>query len=587
MKIKTKLFILCTVLAIIPASVVLILFYEMAEEVTSNIFKDLVSEYNQQLLNSFNNAISEQTNDLNTLVRHIVDKNSDFTTSHVFADLVEFRNREKIFESVEIINDQFIVLNHSSRPYIGEKSTASTQLQKIPSSIEHRVELYRNQELNKTVLRFIVPFKKNKHNYFIVAQIPSDRIKSILALTQKPIGGFINPKITIKSIGGITTFSSANTSDLPNFNAEIKSLSDHESKYLDLENEGHFLFSRLGSWIAISQVYEHEIHLPIHQLRDRLLWGMVLFYIAVFVFIHYLMTFLLRPLHSIIKEMAHTKEGRFKPVTYEGFINDEFYELISVFNNMQSQLQTRIVNLTQTSKLAALGEMAAGIAHEINNPLQVIYGTITAIGTRIKKSNLDESTKTEILKLESRIQTTIQRIAKIIQGLKYYSRDGEKTPARTEQIQKIIETTLDFCQERFRKHDLEVRINLANHSFYIDCIYSQISQIILNLLNNAFDVMTDTNGKWVSIEIREQNENILIEVQNDGPKIQEAIAAKVFQPFFTTKDPSKGTGLGLSVSLGIAHQHGGELFIDNTKEHTCFVLQLPKSQQHKSKTLAA
>jgi signal transduction histidine kinase len=587
MKIKTKLFILCGVLAIIPSLIVLFSFYEMAEEVTSNIFKDLLFEYNQQLLNSFDRTISEKELDLQDFVKHLSKSPYRLSEETIYNDLVELRNRQKIFESVEIVTDQFIVVNHSSRAHIGERSKAFRQFQKVKIDKNPLVELVRIEELNKTVLRIILHFNKNKVDFYILAQIPSDRIKGFLALSQKPIGGHINPEIIIKSIEGLTTFSSSSILGWPKLNLDFKSISNQESKTIDLGSEGHLLISRLDNWIAISHVNEDEVHLPIHQLRNTLLYALVAFYILVFIILHYLMNFLLKPIVSIMHEMSHMKEGQFRPVKYDGLVNDEFSELVSVFNNMQDQLQKRIVNLTQTSKLAALGEMAAGIAHEINNPLQVIYGSISSIGLKIKNSNVDEKTKNEISKLESRVQNTIQRIAKIIQGLKFYSRDNDEDSVKLEQIQKIIESTLDFCQERFKKYDIEIRVNLSSNSISCHCIYSQISQIILNLLNNAFDAVTTAHGRWVSIDLREDDQNIFIEIQNDGPKITDEIAAKAFLPFFTTKDTNKGTGLGLSVSLGIAEKHGGKLLIDKTKPHTTFILYLPKNQPQKSNSTAA
>jgi signal transduction histidine kinase len=226
-----------------------------------------------------------------------------------------------------------------------------------------------------------------------------------------------------------------------------------------------------------------------------------------------------------------------------------------------------------SAKLAAIGEMAAGIAHEINNPLAIISGKAYGLRRRLKHEKLSESVR--IFDDLTKIEDTTSRISKIIQGLRSFSRDAENDPLTAVSANSLISQTLDLCQSRFAGRGVELKVLRPTVDFSFLAQDVQLSQVLLNLLNNSFDAVCDTAGSWIEIKASESNGQVEFRVTDSGLGIDELTRSRMFNPFFTTKEVGKGTGLGLSVSLGIAAKHNGTLIYDELSKHTSFVLRLP------------
>lgn len=229
------------------------------------------------------------------------------------------------------------------------------------------------------------------------------------------------------------------------------------------------------------------------------------------------------------------------------------------------------VKLALSSKMSSLGEMAGGIAHEINNPLTIINSKALVI------TKLLEKDKPDLPKIESelkKIEDTTDRIAKIIRGLSAFARNTEGDPMEPAMVSKIIQDTLELCRERFKNHHIELKVNIVDDAI-IDCRPHQISQVVLNLLNNAHDAVLNLPEKWINVEVARNNAWVMIKITDSGSGIDPTIIDKIMEPFFTTKEVGKGTGLGLSISKGIIEDHRGQLRYENFKNHTQFVIQLP------------
>jgi len=227
------------------------------------------------------------------------------------------------------------------------------------------------------------------------------------------------------------------------------------------------------------------------------------------------------------------------------------------------------------SKMAALGEMASGIAHEINNPLAIINGRISIMKETLKKGIVIDPSKWEV-ELEKVSKTTL-RIAKIIKGLKTFARDSQSDPFLKTSIQGLIENADEICREKFLRLGVDLKIQCLTNK-QLECRESQIVQILVNLLSNSLDAAVDLPEKWVRLEAIEKNERIQFRVTDSGDGIAKEIVEKIMHPFFTTKVVGKGTGLGLSISRGIAQDHQGSLEYDALAENTSFVLDLPLVQ---------
>lgn len=228
--------------------------------------------------------------------------------------------------------------------------------------------------------------------------------------------------------------------------------------------------------------------------------------------------------------------------------------------------------LVQSSKMSALGEMAGGIAHEINNPLAIIHMLLSQLQSLVVRNPIDTKLISEML---SRALDTTNRISKIVYGLRTFSRDTDTETYENTNVMTIVADTLNLCMERFKNHGIRLRIE-GPETVVIPCRPVQISQVLLNILNNADDAIAHLAEKWVEITVVEERDFVEISVTDSGHGISPATQSKLFQPFFSTKGIGRGTGLGLSISKGIIDSHNGSLTYDAGSKNTRFVIRLPK-----------
>ena len=260
--------------------------------------------------------------------------------------------------------------------------------------------------------------------------------------------------------------------------------------------------------------------------------------------------------------------------------------IFTIFANLMSIMLTIIyyinnkqyrhfqMHLANAAKLSAVGEMAGGIAHEINNPLAIISTKCAYLKKLLKKEMLD---MVLINKTLQEIDNTVERITKIILGLKTVARDSSEEQFMPTKIRDIMEDAIHLCAEKMKNNGVDFIYDLENE-FYdqiILCKRVQISQVFLNLLSNAFDATEDLPERWVKIECHKHNDIYEFRIMDSGKGVSKEVKEKMFQPFFTTKPVGKGTGLGLSLSMSIIKEHGGHFYIDNDSQFTCFVITLP------------
>jgi two-component system NtrC family sensor kinase len=237
------------------------------------------------------------------------------------------------------------------------------------------------------------------------------------------------------------------------------------------------------------------------------------------------------------------------------------------------------------AKLAALGEMAGGIAHEINNPLAIIHSNITLQKELLAEKNIDMKM---VMGIADKIELTTTRIAKVIKGLRTFSRSGDNDPFENTSIKQIILEALGICAEKFKINDVKLKFEESTipPALLIDCRSTQIIQVLLNLLNNAYDAVQTYTEKWIQLEVKDVGSEVHISITDSGKGISQEVQSKMFHPFFTTKEIGKGTGLGLSISKGIIEDHKGTLKIDSQCANTRFIVALPKQQSASSRKKA-
>jgi PAS domain S-box-containing protein len=249
---------------------------------------------------------------------------------------------------------------------------------------------------------------------------------------------------------------------------------------------------------------------------------------------------------------------------------------ITELKEAQRVISDQQEKLVAASRLSAIGEMAAAITHEINNPLGVILGRVEMLKSMLQDQILNRE---EIQHVADTIEVTGQRIAKIVKSMKTMAHHQEEEPTERVSLNSILTDAIDLCLYRFKNHGIEFQFKPVPENLYVQCRSHQIVQVLVNLFNNSFDAITNGKEKWVKLEVFEGTEKIDVVVSDSGHGIPKEIQEKMFNPFFSTKAVQYGTGLGLSISQGLLNKNGGSLTYDSKSPHTRFIVSLPRNKR--------
>lgn len=230
--------------------------------------------------------------------------------------------------------------------------------------------------------------------------------------------------------------------------------------------------------------------------------------------------------------------------------------------------------LIHSAQMSALGEMAGGIAHEINNPLAIIRGSAGILAELVKGAE-----NARVGKTINTIDNSIMRIRKITDSLLRFCSENPTDPIVSHPIQEILDDVRTFAAERFSTNKINFEVIDKSGNASIRCRPSEIVQVLLNLLSNALDAVLasrdENEGGSVRLEVGRNGRFLEVRVFDSGQPVPEENRQRIFHPFFTTKDIGSGTGLGLSVSLGIIQSHEGELRLNESGEDKYFLVRLP------------
>ncbi len=230
--------------------------------------------------------------------------------------------------------------------------------------------------------------------------------------------------------------------------------------------------------------------------------------------------------------------------------------------------------LLQASKMAAIGELAAGVAHEINNPAAIISGTAEQLEFIIEGSgDRADDLKETLLRHVSMIREQATRCKRITQGLLNFAR-GTEVHTTDVNVARLVRETVALVENRALSEKKRIETRLPDDLPALQADPHQLEQVFLNLVNNALDAV-DENGV-VTIQARTERKSIIVEVADNGSGIAEEDLKRVFDPFFTNKPVGKGTGLGLSICFGIVERMNGRITVESTPGcGSTFTVHLP------------
>ncbi len=252
------------------------------------------------------------------------------------------------------------------------------------------------------------------------------------------------------------------------------------------------------------------------------------------------------------------KNGNLIPVELNGFVIEDYDGVTGIWSTIEDLTDKKKLEdeVMRSSKLASLGVLAAGVAHEINNPLTIIKGYLTKMRKEFGgNKNLIESSE--------RIDYAIDRIVKIVSGLRYFAHDDLANSTifdAVEFLKGLVKDTNEIFPDD--EIDFDVKIN-DDAPFIIKGVEGKLNQVISNILNNAKDATIGCKDRKISLETSLNEGNLIISIKDNGHGIAKENLERIFDPFFTTKDVDKGTGIGLYISHNIIKELGGTISVSS------------------------
>lgn len=338
-----------------------------------------------------------------------------------------------------------------------------------------------------------------------------------------------------------------------------------------------FAKTEIGDLTLVTKISASAAYLTARQLLNELVFvGLVLMLLAAMggVIVSRRLT---RPLERLSNAVRAVAKGNFN-VNVAIKSADEIGELSTSFNHMADELHEREISLKnaqnaliQSEKMAAVGTLSAGLAHEVKNPLSAVLGY-----AQLSKRKL---TQPKALKKHlDTIEHETRRCTDIIGNLMQFSRQekGELTPTS---VNDVVTKSIAIVEHQLALQKVNIESKLAQNIPDIAGNANQLQQVLMNLMINAQQAIGDDGGT-VSLETRVSDQSVEISVIDTGPGVDDDVAAKIFEPFYTTKPAGKGTGLGLSVTYGIIQDHGGDISVTRAEGGGArFVITLPLTSE--------
>lgn len=307
-----------------------------------------------------------------------------------------------------------------------------------------------------------------------------------------------------------------------------------------------------------------------HELKVRMnLWSAIAINLGIIMpFLTFFKIF--RPLKIIKNATRSIAKGKFKKIEVLN-TRDETQQVMEAFNTMVRELELRQDQLVQSKKLSSIGTLTAGVAHQLNNPLNNI-----STSCQIAMSDLEDNDTVMLEKMLKNIDQETLRARDVVKGLLEFSR-SEKFKLRPTFLAKIVKRVVQLAKSEVPA-DITVEITIPG-DLEVPMDPQRMQEVFLNLIINAAQAIEQRGFITITAEADTKDDVVVISIQDTGPGIPEELQGQLFDPFFTTKEEGKGTGLGLAVVYGIIQKHRGEITVHSELgQGTSFVIRLPLHQ---------
>jgi signal transduction histidine kinase len=379
-------------------------------------------------------------------------------------------------------------------------------------------------------------------------------------------------KVTIEKILGNDHFKTMNNY-LSKYQSQINLLEKGSSEKLNTR-----ILRESGSrMITFAEEFVNKEREDVSRLLNITKKTPIVFTVCLILFMAFLFSVLMNQLFFTLKEfMIYTKrvgDGDFSPIQFKKSTKNEFFKLAQAFNHMVKELNHRYEILVESQKLRAIGTLVAGVAHELNNPLN--NSMLTASILKEDYEDLDDPDKKEMI--DDLIHET-ERSQRIVRDLLDFARENKITMKPLE-INTIIKDSLRLVANQIKIGKVRLQLNIENALPMIHGDEQMLKQVFVNIILNAVDALPEKGIINVS-SMKNMHQGFLgIKIKDNGPGIPDHLKNRIFEPFFTTKQKGRGVGLGLSVTMGIIKKHSGFIEFSSSGGHgTEFNIFLPVTE---------
>ena len=287
--------------------------------------------------------------------------------------------------------------------------------------------------------------------------------------------------------------------------------------------------------------------------------------------IYFLSQRFMKRLNSLVNSTQRIARGGFSPIIPIHKTRDEFTTVSVAINKMLEELDSRQTAMVESHKLKAIGTLTAGVAHELNNPINNIMLTAYSM-----LEEYEELSKKDMLEMINDLIKEADRSRSIVRNLLEFARESESV-SELLNLGELVEETLKLASNQIRVSDVKVDISVQPNLAQIRGDKQKLKQVFLNIILNAADAVQKKHGEIkIDVEQADSRGFLAVHIRDNGCGIADHILPYIFDPFFTAKKPGKGSGLGLSVSHGIVNIHGGKLHVESEEgKYTRFTVLLP------------